>query len=106
MRPNRGKTRNMIHCALFTALIAVGAFLRVPVPVVPFTLQTFFDALAGLLLGAARRGQRCSTSRSGLWGCRSCEQGGYVFRDFGYLLSSWPARSSRDGSRAARGAVV
>ncbi|MDY3015497.1 MAG: biotin transporter BioY [Evtepia sp.] len=38
-------------CALFAALIAAGAFLRVPIPVVPFTLQFLFAALAGLLLG-------------------------------------------------------
>lgn len=35
----RQKTRNMILCALFAALSAAGAFLRVPIPVVPFTLQ-------------------------------------------------------------------
>ena len=37
--------------ALFTALIAVGAFIRIPVPMWPFTLQTLFTTLAGLLLG-------------------------------------------------------
>ena len=47
----RSRTRNMILCALFAALIAVGAFLRIPVPAVPFTMQTFFVLLAGLLLG-------------------------------------------------------
>ena len=45
------KTKNLAYCALFTALIAVGAFIRVPVPVVPFTLQYLFTMLAGLLLG-------------------------------------------------------
>lgn len=44
-------TQNMIICALFTALIAVGAFIRIPVPVCPFTLQVLFVTLAGLLLG-------------------------------------------------------
>ncbi len=48
-RPN---IKQMILCALFAALIAAGAFLRVPVPVCPFTLQTLFVALAGMLLGA------------------------------------------------------
>ncbi|MEN6593606.1 MAG: biotin transporter BioY [Clostridiaceae bacterium] len=47
----KSRTYRMILCALFAALIAVGAFLRVPIPYVPFTLQTFFVALAGLLLG-------------------------------------------------------
>ena len=44
-------TKDMIMCALFTALIAVGAFIKVPVPVVPFTLQFLFTMLAGLILG-------------------------------------------------------
>lgn len=44
-------TKNLILCALFTALIVVGAFIRIPIPVVPFTLQFFFTMLAGLLLG-------------------------------------------------------
>lgn len=41
----------MILCALFVALIAVGAFIRIPIPVVPFTLQLLFTMMAGLLLG-------------------------------------------------------
>lgn len=45
------KTANLILCALFTALIVVGAFIRIPIPVVPFTLQFLFTMLAGLLLG-------------------------------------------------------
>ena len=44
-------TKDMIMCALFTALIAVGAFIKVPVPVVPFTLQFLFTMLAGLIMG-------------------------------------------------------
>ena len=47
----RVKTRDLILCALFTALTAIGAFIRIPVPVVPFTLQFLFTMLAGLLLG-------------------------------------------------------
>lgn len=44
-------TRMLMLSAVFTALIAVGAFLRIPVPLWPFTLQTMFTALAALLLG-------------------------------------------------------
>lgn len=44
-------TKEMTLCALFTTLIAVGAFIKIPVPVVPFTLQFLFTMLAGLLLG-------------------------------------------------------
>ncbi|MDE7046697.1 MAG: biotin transporter BioY [Lachnospiraceae bacterium] len=47
----KSKVKNMALCALFTALTAVGAFIRIPVPVVPFTLQFLFTMLAGLLLG-------------------------------------------------------
>ena len=42
----------MILCALFAALIAVGAFIKIPVPVVPFTLQYLFTMLSGLMLGS------------------------------------------------------
>lgn len=45
------KLLNMVLCALFAALIAVGAFIRIPFGLVPATLQTFFVALAGLMLG-------------------------------------------------------
>ena len=45
-------TKNMILSALFVALIAIGAFIKIPVPVCPFTLQLLFTTLAGLLLGA------------------------------------------------------
>jgi biotin transport system substrate-specific component len=44
----------LILCALFTALIAIGALIRIPVPPVPFTLQILFVMLAGLLLGSKR----------------------------------------------------
>ena len=37
---------------MFSALIALGAFIKIPVPVVPFTLQFLFTSTAGLLLGA------------------------------------------------------
>lgn len=45
------KTRNLILAALFAALTAIGAFIRIPVGPVPITLQLFFTALAGILLG-------------------------------------------------------
>ena len=48
------KTKTLIYCSLFTALIAVGAFIKIPVPVVPFTLQYLFTMLAGLLLGSRK----------------------------------------------------
>lgn len=42
---------SLILCALFAALIAVGAFIKIPVPFVPFTLQLLFTTLAGIVLG-------------------------------------------------------
>lgn len=44
-------TKNLVLCGLFTALIAIGTFIKIPIPVVPFTLQFLFTMLAGLLLG-------------------------------------------------------
>ena len=43
--------RMLISSAFFAALIAVGAYIRLPGPFVPFTLQMQFTNLAGLLLG-------------------------------------------------------
>lgn len=45
------KIRLLVLCSMFAALIAVGAFIKIPVPVVPFTLQFLFTSTAGLLLG-------------------------------------------------------
>lgn len=42
---------SLILCALFAALIAVGAFIKIPIPYVPFTLQVLFTTLAGIILG-------------------------------------------------------
>lgn len=44
--------RDSIFIALFAALTAVGAFIKIPTPIVPFTLQFLFCTYAGLLLGA------------------------------------------------------
>ena len=42
-------TRQLTMTALFVALIAVGAFIRVPLPNCPFTLQILFTTLAGIV---------------------------------------------------------
>lgn len=44
--------RLLIPAALFAALTAIGAFIKIPLPPVPVSLQTFFVILSGLLLGA------------------------------------------------------
>ncbi len=49
---SRINTKEMVLCAIFTALIIVGAFVKIPVPYVPLTLQVMFTNLAGMVLGA------------------------------------------------------
>lgn len=46
------QTTEIVLCGMFVALITAGAFIKIPVPLVPFTLQYLFTMLAGLLLGA------------------------------------------------------
>ena len=48
------KTKEIIFIALFADLIAVGAFIRIPVPVCPFTLQFLFTTLAGVILDSKK----------------------------------------------------
>lgn len=46
-------TKKIAYCAIFTALITIGAFIQIPLPFMDyFTLQFFFVLLAGMLLGA------------------------------------------------------
>lgn len=49
------ETRELILVSLFAALTAIGAFIRIPIPYVPFTLQFLFCAFAGILLGSKLR---------------------------------------------------
>lgn len=44
--------REMILISVFTSLTAIGAFIKIPTPLVPFTLQFLFCSYAGILLGA------------------------------------------------------
>ena len=44
-------TRTLTRTALFTALTAAGAFIRIPLGYSSITLQFFFTAMAGCLLG-------------------------------------------------------
>ncbi|MCG8515538.1 MAG: biotin transporter BioY [Halanaerobiales bacterium] len=45
------KTSKMVMVAIFTSLTAIGGFIRIPLPFVPITLQTFFVLMAGIILG-------------------------------------------------------
>lgn len=48
-------TRELVFCALFTALIAIGAFIKIMIPLgffeVTLSLQFFFALMAGIILG-------------------------------------------------------
>ena len=46
------KIRTLAYTALFAALTAVGAFIRIPLGVSSITLQFLFTAMAGVMLGA------------------------------------------------------
>jgi len=49
--PSLLEIRRLVRLALWAALIGAGAWLTIPLPLVPITLQTFFVLLAGLLEG-------------------------------------------------------
>ena len=88
--------RELALTALFAALTAVGAFLRIPTPWSAFTLQVFFVFMAGALLGpkygALSQGVYVAL---GLLGIPVFVSGGgpaYVLQPtFGFLLSYIPA---------------
>lgn len=86
------KTTIMIRCALFTALIAIGAFIQVPVPYLDyFTLQFLFVILSGMILGPKYGAISVIIYvLIGLIGIPIFAAGGgiqYIFRpSFGYLL--------------------
>lgn len=85
------KTRNLVLCSLFVALIVIGARIVIPVPVVPFTLQLLFTMLAGLLLGGKMGAVSvCIYIVMGLVGLPVFAEGGGVFYvlkpSFGYII--------------------
>jgi biotin transport system substrate-specific component len=49
--PTLAEIRRLVRLALWAALIGAGAWLTIPLPVVPLSLQTFFVILAGLAEG-------------------------------------------------------
>lgn len=50
--PRTGPVHQMVLASMFGAATAAGAYIIVPIPPVPITLQTMFLSLAGVLLGA------------------------------------------------------
>lgn len=53
-QPSLSPIRDFSLIALMAALTAVGAFITVPIPPVPFSLQIFFAILSGALLGSKK----------------------------------------------------
>ncbi len=89
---SRETVRTAILAALFAALTAVGALIRIPVPPVPFTLQTLSVFLAaGLLSPGGAFTSQVLYLAAGLLGLPVFAGGGgigYIFDPtFGYLLS-------------------
>lgn len=85
------KARDLVMCSLFVALIIVGTFIRIPIPVLPFTLQLLFTMLAGLLLGPELGASAVIVYIIlGLIGLPVFTEGGgfaYVFKPtFGYII--------------------
>ena len=90
------KTHSLILTALFAALTAVGAFLKIPFPLSAITLQFFFTAMAGTLLGKKYGAlSQAVYVLLGLVGVPIFALGGgfsYVFQPtFGFLLGLIPS---------------
>jgi len=94
-------TGRLVLCAMFVALITVGAYTRVPLPFGDYyTLQLLFVLLAGLLLGAKQGAIATAVYvLLGICGLPVFAGGGgpgYIFTpSFGYLIgfiaTSWSA---------------
>jgi len=53
MPEKKRSLRGMVYASMFGALTAVGAYIMIPLPPVPITMQTLFVSLAGALLGGS-----------------------------------------------------
>ena len=92
----RHRTRMLALTALFTALTAAGAFLHIPLGSMSLTLQFFFTALAGVLLGprwgAASQAAYVVLGLAGLPVFTLGGGPGYLLQpSFGFLLGLIPA---------------
>ena len=92
----RNQTRSLILAALFAALTAVGAFLKIPLGAMSVTLQFLFTAMAGVLLGprwgAWSQGVYVALGLVGLPVFTMGGGLGYLLQpSFGFLLGSIPA---------------
>ena len=90
------KTKMLARAALLAALTAVGAFIKIPLGYSSITLQFFFTAMAGCLLGpywgAASQGVYVLLGLVGLPIFTLGGGFGYVFQPtFGFLLGLIPS---------------
>lgn len=91
VKKSKFSAREIVLCGLFTALIAVGAFIKVPIGIVPMSLQTLFVVMSALLLGPRLAGISVVTYIFiGLIGFPIFTQGGgitYLLQPtFGYII--------------------
>lgn len=89
-------TKQLVRTALLAALTAVGAFIKIPLGVSSITLQFFFTAMAGCLLGsiwgAASQGVYVLLGVAGLPIFTMGGGFGYVLQPtFGFLLGLIPS---------------
>jgi len=89
--PIYNRNKIIISIGLFTALTTIGAYIKIPLPHVPVTLQTFFVIMSGNLLGYKHGSiSQVSYLVLGLIGLPIFAYGGgpgYIFQpSFGYLL--------------------
>ncbi|UYP01210.1 biotin transporter BioY [Oceanotoga sp. DSM 15011] len=85
------KAKDLCFISIFTVLTSVGAFIKIPTPIVPFTLQYVFVLLSGIILGS----KKALLSQTiyliiGLIGIPIFSQGGGIYYvlnpTFGYLI--------------------
>jgi biotin transport system substrate-specific component len=101
--------RLFILAGLFAALTVFGAHIKIPLPYVPLTLQTFFVLLSGHLLGPLYgAASQAAYLLLGLTGLPVFAEGGglaYVFKPtFGYL-AGYPLAGFTAGMIVHRGVL-
>lgn len=85
------QSKQLTQIAMFTILITAGAFIKIPIPVVPFTLQFLFTMLAGIFLGGKNGAISVAIYMAlGLIGLPVFAEGGglwYLLKpSFGYII--------------------
>lgn len=87
----KNNNKNLMLCSFFTSLIICGAYMKIPLPFIPVTLQTAFVTLSGLILGAKQAAvSALAYLLLGLIGFPVFTSGGglsYIFNPtFGYII--------------------